>query len=326
MKKLAIIISFMFAIQSFSFAQLWNIDNAKYSFHWDDSFTGPYDGIREFTKHSDTLINNYLFTRYYEFSVSHWSYYPFTTSILDTTNAISRLAFAEIDSVVLGYNVLDNSNAIDTIYNFKAKPGESWRIRQEYMPDDLLETFDYVCDSFLKVIVIDTGHVNFQGVSLYFLHVEFEALDQYSSDTIKYNLSDTIFERFGSKGDFNFMNIHNYCSSGHPLVCGSRRNSLRCYSDKDISFGNNCHKLSYVSDENEIYKTNNFKIFPNPSANFINIESDYKELTITDLSGRICLEISLNQSKEIIDISSLSNGIYLISDKAGNSKKLIVRR
>jgi hypothetical protein len=307
MKKAAAVIYLLFSIQMCSYAQLWNIDNAKYTFYWDQAYVGTSQGIKEFIKHSDTLINNHLFTRYYEISVNYTSFYPFTTYTLDTVNKMSNLAFAEIDSVVLGYNVLDNSSSIDTIYNFKAKPGESWRIRQSHTFQDAFDYYNYVCDSFLNVIVIDTGHVNFQGVSLYFLYVEFEALDQYTSDTIKYNISDTIFERFGSKGYFNFMSIHDFCILGHPLVCGGRRNSLRCYSDKDISFGDNCHKLSFVSDGNEIYKSNNFKIFPNPSTNFINIESESKQIVIRDLSGRICLEINLNQNKEMIDISQLSN-------------------
>lgn len=68
---------------------------------------------------------------------------------------------------------------------------------------------------------------------------------------------------------------------------------------------------------------NNFKfnIFPNPANNFLFFESDVSnyELSIYDLSGRRVLNRTLTNASSFIDISKLSEGIYILVMKNNNA-------
>jgi len=73
--------------------------------------------------------------------------------------------------------------------------------------------------------------------------------------------------------------------------------------------------------------TQNFKklgleVYPNPSNNLINItspEQNIESITVTDLNGRIVKSTELNNTaKAIIDISDLSDGVYMLNISANN--------
>ena len=69
--------------------------------------------------------------------------------------------------------------------------------------------------------------------------------------------------------------------------------------------------------------SNALKVFPNPTSNIINIKLLNYEDTIAsiyDLSGRLILKQNLDSEISIIDISSLSNGLYLLTVNADNKK------
>jgi hypothetical protein len=61
---------------------------------------------------------------------------------------------------------------------------------------------------------------------------------------------------------------------------------------------------------------NNFSIFPNPAENFITIQSiqvpQKISYTILDGTGRKILSGKLNKKSELVDISDLVPGIYLV--------------
>lgn len=70
-----------------------------------------------------------------------------------------------------------------------------------------------------------------------------------------------------------------------------------------------------------------FTLFPNPSGDRIFIRGDFSEVKtvqITDLSGRLVLQKSLNRNA--IDISSLSDGLYLVTVGKGKAIKLMVAK
>ncbi|MDD4149471.1 MAG: T9SS type A sorting domain-containing protein, partial [Bacteroidales bacterium] len=63
-------------------------------------------------------------------------------------------------------------------------------------------------------------------------------------------------------------------------------------------------------------------IYPNPATKFINIvqeNTDFEQLTVYDITGRIVIQKSLNNSSTSLDISNLPSGVYLISLKTVNS-------
>ena len=72
-----------------------------------------------------------------------------------------------------------------------------------------------------------------------------------------------------------------------------------------------------------------FSVYPNPASEFITITSglvnDY-DIDILDLLGKKVFSSSLNNDREIIDVSAFKSGQYIIklSDKTGSVNKTVV--
>jgi hypothetical protein len=64
---------------------------------------------------------------------------------------------------------------------------------------------------------------------------------------------------------------------------------------------------------------NNLKLFPNPTKDILNFDSDVtlSEITITDIYGKQILKQNVNVN--FIDVSKLTNGLYFISFKLDKS-------
>ncbi len=73
----------------------------------------------------------------------------------------------------------------------------------------------------------------------------------------------------------------------------------------------------------ELNNTNSFKIYPNPSNNVLNIKmNDFAEnslLNIYSMQGQILKSVILNNNLTSLDISSLSNGNYIIQIMNGST-------
>lgn len=71
----------------------------------------------------------------------------------------------------------------------------------------------------------------------------------------------------------------------------------------------------------------NISIYPNPSSNFIHINSEKAfELQVFNLTGQLVLSITALQNEKI-DVSGFSNGVYMIRVKIGNemfNQKIII--
>jgi hypothetical protein len=66
-------------------------------------------------------------------------------------------------------------------------------------------------------------------------------------------------------------------------------------------------------------------IFPNPTSTDLTIQlpkslQEKKEVVLTDLSGRVHLQESLNEQENTIHTSFLKTGIYMIHVNSGSSK------
>lgn len=108
------------------------------------------------------------------------------------------------------------------------------------------------------------------------------------------------------------------------------------HSNDSIPYMFHCHMLTHEdmgmmgqflvvdpsSDIDEIVDYG-WDVFPNPSNGQINITSkEPTELIIQDIAGKFIEKVVVNSNCEaLLDIST---GIYLISDRKGNSKKIIV--
>lgn len=75
-----------------------------------------------------------------------------------------------------------------------------------------------------------------------------------------------------------------------------------------------------VQDAKELH----FVIYPNPTKDFIYIETKETSLKIEiyDISGKICLVQELNKSTENINITNLSSGVYFLKATNNNIVKI----
>ncbi len=78
-----------------------------------------------------------------------------------------------------------------------------------------------------------------------------------------------------------------------------------------------------------IGKQSEILVYPNPFTDFIELaffdNGVKKEISITDLSGKSCLQLISNSGKTTIDTSSLANGIYLIRIKSTNGFQSVAK-
>jgi len=78
------------------------------------------------------------------------------------------------------------------------------------------------------------------------------------------------------------------------------------------------------------YENSSFKVFPNPAKTIVNITSNnknIKEITLSDMQGRILKTENINNTNAQIDISNYQSGTYLITiktDYGTSNSKLII--
>jgi len=69
-------------------------------------------------------------------------------------------------------------------------------------------------------------------------------------------------------------------------------------------------------------------VSPNPAASFVNVTMNYKagdhaNLLLTDITGKTIRNLPVTKEKEIIDISDLAKGIYMIHYSNGATQSTI---
>lgn len=75
----------------------------------------------------------------------------------------------------------------------------------------------------------------------------------------------------------------------------------------------NAFTVDIASAVNEVFAGGTVSLYPNPAANFLNVElPTASNITIYDLAGRQVLEKENTSAKEKLDVSSLDNGLYLV--------------
>lgn len=93
------------------------------------------------------------------------------------------------------------------------------------------------------------------------------------------------------------------------------------------------YPLNIYVGENEIAANNNeFKIYPNPADDFINISTNNNfknaDVSLFDISGKLVLEKEIDSDNNKIDISDIISGTYIVKIKSGNKveqQKIVVR-
>ena len=96
-------------------------------------------------------------------------------------------------------------------------------------------------------------------------------------------------------------------------------------SDLGTVYYDNLYLHKNTTLANASFTKSNINIYPNPSKNVLNISSDLQigNVTIYNTLGQNVLGKSLNATTSSIDVSSLSNGVYIVTAQIGNE---LVRR
>ncbi|NVO02532.1 MAG: T9SS type A sorting domain-containing protein, partial [Bacteroidetes bacterium] len=138
--------------------------------------------------------------------------------------------------------------------------------------------------------------------------------DQSSSATTTWNWD------FGDGGTSTLQNpTHNYAAVGTYTVVLTISNGCISNSKTIMVTVNNVGIIENNSNEYIL------EIFPNPVTNSMSIQTMQNSLIeITNLQGQVIKSIHNLDKTTTIDVSNLSNGLYLI--KATSGKGIIVRK
>ncbi len=103
-------------------------------------------------------------------------------------------------------------------------------------------------------------------------------------------------------------------SNRYPLQ--NNKEIFRCIVTDKGCIDTSNKVLVYFVGTNEL-QTNNLKVFPNPTSDFINVEfsnfANEVKYRLTDISGLEVLTGVLDNSKTTINISNLNNGMYFLT-------------
>ena len=115
----------------------------------------------------------------------------------------------------------------------------------------------------------------------------------------------------------DYMPASSWVSIGSPNMPGQGEiPAYTRYMASDI-FDGACEPIDFTAVENHLYA---YKIYPNPSNNFINIESDniIVELKVIDNLGRVVYYSKQKTDNQRIEVANWTRGYYLISIKDFN--------
>ncbi len=140
------------------------------------------------------------------------------------------------------------------------------------------------------------------------------------------NLGNTPGDRrgLGSVGPFTitpggiYTSTFVYTNAFDPSQSGNlaAKNNLMSYSQDIRAFMDNCQCCSSAVALNEAHPADfELNVYPNPSSGVFNIDSDtrIKHVQLYDLSGKLIYQNTLNALKNILDLSHLSSGLYVLN-------------
>lgn len=149
---------------------------------------------------------------------------------------------------------------------------------------------------------------------------------------IRQNIKQVLFQTIQvDNGGGNWMTVDSDRSTGYAYIWWTNDPQVK-WPLLDIDYDSSgalVDDISYVNVKPQptgILESNirTVKIAPNPASNFIDFSLDHAgsyELTITEISGRKCLQTQFTGQSFRLDVSGLTDGIYLyhIVNKKGDS-------
>lgn len=147
-----------------------------------------------------------------------------------------------------------------------------------------------------------------------------------------FNVSNNLLTQLSIKnmstevGGFNISGnptLQNICCDASQIITVQNQCNFFNYTNTIVS--SNCTGLS-LSTENEVFSENRISLFPNPTSDILNIESEsvIDSISVSDINGRFVAANFFDTNK--VDVQNLQSGIYflqIVSNSKINTIKFI---
>jgi len=284
-----------------SFAQNWAPNGAQ----WHYSYYGFFPGYVDITYTADTIIDG--------------------QASKELTKTYHGLGWDQsITSVTFGYEYTYEANGVvylryqnqwDTLYNFNAQVGQSWRMAKQ--------PFTNVATHNSRIKILATGNLIINNETRKYLVAE-----KCDSNNISMGwFNDTLIENIGF--------LHDYLlpyDQFDGAVDGNEGGPFRCYSDNNFAIykPNYLEVCDYIMGTTELEGSASFQVYPNPVSDQINIPEtliqEYNHYRILSSEGKL---IQKGQTTEQIDVANLPAGNYTLLIESQTQKRyakmLVVR-
>ena len=215
-----------------------------------------------------------------------------------------------------GVVYLRYQNHLDTLYNFNAQVGESWRMAKQPLISNIIPP-----NSRMKVLSTATMMINNEARN-YFV------IDKCDSNNMSFGfLQDTLIENIGFIRDY-MLPYDQYDGA----IDANEGGPFRCYSANNFAIykPNYLEVCDYIMGTTELEGSASFQVYPNPVSDQINVPEsliqEYNHYRILSSEGKL---IQKGQTTEQIDVANLPAGNYtlLIENQTQKryAKVLVVR-
>ena len=288
-------------LSGFSFAQNWAPNGAQ----WHYSYYGFFPGYVDIAYSGDTLIDGQVSKKLSK------TFHGLGWGMDITSYSIGTEYTYEANGVVY----LRYQNQWDTLYNFNAQVGESWRMAKQ--------SFTNVAPQNSRIKILETGTLIINNQTRKYLVAE-----KCDSTHISLGwLTDTLIENIGF--------LHDYLlpyDQFDGAVDGNEGGPFRCYSDNNFATYKPSYLevCDYITGTTELEGIASFQIFPNPVTDQINIPEsliqEYNHFRILSNEGKV---IHQGQTTATLDVANLPAGNYTLLIESQTQKRfakvLVVR-
>ncbi len=277
-------------------SQTWCLPGANWKYSYMNGFgTEGYTQIQYF---GDTVINGQLS----KILDKHIYAFNYQNSQAVDIDAGKEYTFETNGIVYLWYN-----NDWDTLYNFNASVGESWRMAKQ--------PFTNACDSNSTLTVTAIGSKVINSQTLNYLVVDF---------SFPNGFSDTIVEKIGFIN--SYLLPYDFCNGSLDANEGG---PFRCYQDNNFTtykphFAESCDFiLGLYNIDSEL----NLQLFPNPASETLTISLPENALTtncnLLDNLGKEVKRFTVTGGENFMHVSELESGVYMMRI-GSNTQKIII--
>lgn len=199
-------------------------------------------------------------------------------------------------------------NSFQLMAAFNAQKGDSWK----YLVKDWDESIDTVV---VKVNSVERITINQKSLRKLSVRYQVVNYDIHGDSVRSASYDSQIIEKIG---DIHYL--FNFPLSVSIVFDGNYSDGLRCYEDADLGLYSTgiAESCTYRYDWVGINDHNNsgyLEFFPNPTHGWIHLSIPYRSnmtVQVKDMVGRSLLIERLNATGQI-DLSGLSNGLYILS-------------